>query len=210
MSPKIVVLTKAPRAGRVKTRLAQDLGDEVAARIHELLVMETLRRAKRTGLPVTVSLALDEDDSFSVKLSSLGVQVEPQCAGDLGQRLRHALRGEGIAIALGTDCVTFQPDWLLRVHARTDAVYVGPADDGGYWCIAVDGSDTEAARLLFEGMPWSEPTLLQCTERRLREAGRPLIRLPSAYDIDRLQDLERLLRDPACSTQLRQAVTPLL
>lgn len=210
MSGRIVVLTKAPIPGRVKTRLGEHIGHDAAAAIHETMVVETIRLAMSTGLPVTVSVDLDPGGRFMRRLQPLGVSVEAQADGDLGDRLTHAMRHPGRTIALGSDCVVFDPKWLVEcVHSQAD-VSIGPAEDGGYWTIALDGSTPRLTTSAFADMPWSTPALHQETCSRLQSAGFSVHTLPAAYDVDDLSDLQRLAADRRCAEPLRAAVKRLL
>ena len=89
----IVILTKTPVPGSVKTRLIPALGEKGAALLHELMAEETIRRAKSTGLPVTVAVSGSLDDPFVKRLRKQVDTVEAQADGDLGKKLAHALRG---------------------------------------------------------------------------------------------------------------------
>lgn len=210
MSARIVILTKAPAPGRVKTRLATTIGPRAAAQVHEEMVLETIRLAKETELDLTVSLASDDDGSFAKKISALGAAVEPQSSGDLGARLTHAMRRPGLTIALGTDCVVFDPHWLIGLERSEADVTIGPSDDGGYWTIALDGSNLDLAATVFSDMPWSKPTLFAATNQRLESEGLSVRTLPGAYDVDDISDLHRLLQDARCPESLRKRVGPLL
>ena len=210
VSARIVILTKAPVPGRVKTRLARDIGAEAAATVHELMVFETIRLAKQTDLPIILSLALDDDGRFAERIETLHVRVEDQASGDLGHRLTHAMRRPGPSIALGTDCVVFDPRCLVDLDLAPNGACIGPSDDGGYWTIALDGSKSEICEAVFAEMPWSTPMLFSATEARLASIGCPVSTLPGAYDVDCLADLRRLARDPRCAEPLRAAIRPLL
>jgi uncharacterized protein len=198
MNCRIVVLTKVARPGQVKTRLAADIGDALAAQLHLAMVDHTLQRAAETGMPISVSLAGEDDGETAEFLAQRGVTVEPQAAGHLGERIRHAMRGPDRTIALGTDCVIFDPAWLVQAANNTLPVAVGPSTDGGYWAIAIDGNRDDIEQEILGEMPWSKPTLFQRTVDRLNRIGVEHHRLPIAYDIDTLTDLRRLLEDPRC------------
>lgn len=205
----IVVLTKDPVPGRVKTRLIPALGADGAARLHRAMVQETVCRARATGLPVRISLRGALDGPFAAELRALGCAVEPQADGDLGDRLVHALRGPGRRIALGTDCPTLQPGWLLdAARAPTPAAF-GPSEDGGYWTVSVEGTGgpADTARL-FRGVPWSSPETLARSLERAAACGIGVSRLPTCYDIDEPPMLARLAADPRCPPAIRPLLSP--
>lgn len=200
----VVVLTKDPVPGRVKTRLIPALGRDGAARLHAAMVLATVSRVRATGLPVTVSLRGDPAGPFAHRLLSLGCHVEPQADGDLGARLEHALRGHGRRIAIGTDSPTFEPSWLLDAARAPTAAAFGPSEDGGYWCVSVEatGGSSDTGRL-FRGIPWSRPDTLERSLARARACDLGVSLLPTCYDIDEPPMLARLAADPRCPPAIR-------
>lgn len=198
---RVVILTKDPTPGRVKTRLMPALGPKGAARFHTALVHATLDLVLASGLDAVVSLSGDLGGPFAEGIRARGVPVEPQASGDLGARLKHALRGPGRRIALGTDCPLFDPQTLREAAASTDPVVIGPAEDGGYWMIAIDAPQDA----LFTDVPWSSPDTLAVTLERAAAAGLPVRQTVRHYDIDTPDELARLLAEPGCPEALRVA-----
>ena len=203
VSTRIVVLTKVPVPGTVKTRLAAHIGEAAATALHEAMVWETLDRARASGLPVDVSLSGDLEGAFANQLRTSGLAVYAQAKGDLGARMSSALRGPGRRIALGTDCVVFDPKWLHLANVEDQTVSIGPADDGGYWTIGADLRSPGLDEALFSGMTWSQATVCRTTQRRLDEAGHPIQWLPDCYDVDTIDDLHRLIQDRRCTGRVR-------
>ncbi len=203
MTAEIVVLTKPPVPGRVKTRLAADIGTDAATALHEAMLWETLERARATRFPVRVSLDGPTDTPFSNQLRHSGFQVEQQAGGDLGSRMRHALRHPGRQFALGSDCVVFDPDWLRDAAFANEAVALGRTDDGGYWTIGGNLAEEQLAACLFDEMPWSTPSVADITLERLRSKGTRTHILPNCYDVDTCDDLKRLTRDRRCVGRVR-------
>ncbi len=200
---RLVLLTKDPVPGRVKTRLAPHLGDVGAARLHRAFALETLRRALRSGLPVHVALRGALDGPFAEALRAGGATVGPQAHGDLGQKLTAALRGPGRRIALGTDCVVFDPAWLVAAASAPTPVAFGPSTDGGYWCVSVEGTGgPSATERIFSDIPWSTPDTLAASRAAAARAGLPVSELPQSFDVDDQSDLDELRRDPRCSPDL--------
>ena len=197
MTSRIVILTKEPRPGSVKTRLIPSVGAHAAARLHESMVWETIRRATRSGLPTRVALDGALDSHFAEKIRDLGLPVDAQANGDLGDRLSHAMHGSERTIALGTDCVVFDPEWLLAA-ASSKSVSIGPADDGGYWMIGVTPAPPSILQTLFAEIPWSTSSVCEETVARLRQNHQEVHWLPTSYDVDTMADLVRLRNDPAC------------
>lgn len=131
-----------------------------------------------------------------------GSRIRLQPEGSLGERLVSAFRnafreGVGRAVALGSDHPTLPADILphaFRALATTDLA-LGPVRDGGYYAIGLRRAAWPAAKGLFSGAPWSEPTLCEWTRARAAELGLDRTELPVWYDVDRPEDLTRMVRD---------------
>ena len=203
MTLGIVVMAKQPAPGRVKTRLAATIGDTAACAVYEALLWETLRRVRKTGFSVRISLDGPAESPFATKLKARDFFIEQQHYGDLGERLKHALHAPTRLLALGTDCVVFDPAWIRAAAFASEPAMVGPTDDGGYWAVGGNFHNRALAPLLFDRMMWSVPTVYGATTARLQSAGIPIHQLPQCYDIDTEDDLRRLLSDTRCSPQLR-------
>ena len=206
MIGRVVIFTKVPLPGTVKTRLIPRLGAEGAASLHAALVEETLRRVETTDLPVLIALSGPLDHPWARALArrhALCAQGE----GDLGDRLARHLCGTERRLALGTDCPLFEPRLLARaLHDPADVVF-GPAEDGGYWTVVAGGDRPDAAPIFRED-PWSTQQTLSVSLHRAQAAGLTVGWLPPCYDIDDPADLDRLAADPACSPSLLPLLGP--
>ena len=182
----ICIFAKPPVAGQVKTRLAAVLGPEAAAQLAQAFLEDTIESVQalpwaQAALATTAAIEAD-------------VPVLLQGEGDLGARiervLRAALEKAPVAIAIGADAPAV-PCRLLE-SARTalqDAdVAIGPADDGGFYLLALrhcpDG--------LLRDLPWSSAQTLHATLERLRGLGLRTTLLEPWFDVDRAEDLDRL------------------
>lgn len=204
---RVIVLSKAPIRGFVKTRLAAVIGAEAALAVHERLASHVLAeiesavdlRAIEGGLDVDVRVTPDDAARDARTWVPAPFSIRPQGPGDLGDRMRRAFdeafaEGARRAILVGTDCPGF-----LRRHvsdavtalARADVV-IGPATDGGFWLLGAC-APTPA---LFHDVPWSTSEACTTTRRLAREAGLRVVELEVLSDIDTVDDLERLRRDP--------------
>lgn len=205
---RVLIFAKAPVPGQVKTRLAPLVGDRGAARLYRGLVEQMLDVALRARIG-TVELwcaPTIKHPFFFACRRRFDVRLRRQCAGDLGERMDHAIRrtvAQGCAALLvGGDVpsVTVEDlrrtDRLLREGAP---VVVGPAEDGGYVLIAM----ARAHRALFRGIAWGGADVLARTRARLVREGLEWVELPLRWDVDRPEDLRRWRRALA-----RQAAWP--
>ena len=192
--PVVGVFAKAPTPGRVKTRLAADVGDHRAVEIYRSMgraIVDALR-----GGPYQLVVFGDPPDEDSLEgirswLGGDGLQVRPQADGDLGRRmdaaLRNALEEADAALLVGADIPDIDQGTVLDALARlTDHdVVLGPAADGGYYLVGLSAPRPE----LFVDMPWSTPDVLPETLRRAKAGGLRVALLDEMTDVDTVDDL---------------------
>lgn len=202
---RLVVLSRAPIAGFVKTRLAAVIGPDEALRVHQLLVTHVLAEVARVltlsnDTDAVVRVTPDEAAETARTWVPSAIRTAPQGGGDLGERMARALDEsfmEGVqqVVVVGTDCPGFTAAHALAAFAGLDEtdVVLGPATDGGYWLI---GARTPTPTL-FRDIPWSTADVLALTRRRAHEAGLSVAELETLSDVDTMDDLIRLRRDHA-------------
>ena len=198
----IVVLSKVPRVGGVKTRLAARLGDLQACRLYEAFLADTFTRASRVARHVGARLVFAHGDP-ALDRSGVGdwlptdAETFPQRGADLGARMDAAIRDAGgeRVVLIGGDSPSMRDERLLQAFAACDRGEgaLGPVEDGGYNLIGVPTPVSE----LFREVAWSTPSVFATTMRRAQDAGLPVHVLDVAYDVDRPEDLDRLVEDPA-------------
>jgi hypothetical protein len=182
----VVVLTKVPQPGRVKTRLVPALGAEGAAALHVAMAADLA--VTLAGLEVTPTwhVAGPLDHPWVQGLSG---DRQHQADGDLGMRIQTAL-GDGPGLALGIDAPTLPPQ-LIRsaLNSRQDVV-LGPAFDGGCWGIG----QTRRHRGWLTDMAWSDHTVCAELIERARASGLTVALLPYWSDVDEVTDLRLLVQ----------------
>jgi rSAM/selenodomain-associated transferase 1 len=195
---RLLIFTKAPRPGAVKTRLIALLGEQGAAALHARLVRRALATARAADIgPIELHCAPDCDDPFLRFCSGYyGVPLVPQVDGDLGARMARAFEqvfgGARHAILMGTDCPALTAGHLRAARRAlvtgVEAVFV-PAEDGGYALIGL----TRCDRRIFAGIAWGEDRVMNQTRNRLSELGWRWRELETLWDVDRPEDYRRLL-----------------
>ncbi|EXI68295.1 MAG TPA: TIGR04282 family arsenosugar biosynthesis glycosyltransferase [Candidatus Accumulibacter phosphatis] len=192
----IAVFSRAPLPGTTKTRLIPALGAAAAARLQRRLTLRTLAVAQQAAIgSVRVWAAPDERQRFFRALHRrCGVDLRPQPAGDLGERMAAAFAdASGPLLLIGCDCPVLQPVHLvaaaaaLRDDAGNDAVFI-PAEDGGYVLVGLRRPQPS----LFAGIDWGSERVMAQTRHRLAGAGLSWLELPPLWDVDRPGDLMRL------------------
>ena len=159
---EVVVLSKVPVPGQVKTRLVSALGEEGAAELHVAMARDVFEACEQAA--VSLRWNIDGDLSHPWAQSLVG-PLEAQSGGNLGDRLVQALGNRGVA--LGSDSPTLPPS-LLRQAATCEApVLLGPSFDGGCWCIGWNQPCPE----IFEDISWSTPRVMSELVLRVRGLG---------------------------------------
>ncbi len=195
MRAHLIVLAKAPVAGRVKTRLTPALTPRLAAAVAEAALLDTLTAVSQVpAVRRTVVLDGAPDGWLPDSWHTRGGHVVPQCTGDLGDRLAGAFASAFgsadlpvLLVGMDTPQVTSTDldralDELLT--PGTDAV-LGPAEDGGWWALGLRRSLPGA----FTGVPMSTDRTGAAQRHRLDELGLTTRALPAARDIDHVEDV---------------------
>lgn len=198
MKPTLVLMTKAPRAGQVKSRLAAEAGPVEALRIYRLLVERQLR-AVPGEWPVEVhydppGAEPEMRDWLEGVVEGRSLVFNAQCDGDLGERLGHAMlnafarRAEGL-LFVGGDCPGLSAEVLREAAEALDTadVVIAPAEDGGYVLIGL-----RSHRLgVFSDIAWSTADVLVQTLTRVKDHGLSCAVLSTLFDVDTAEDWAR-------------------
>ena len=190
----LAIFAKAPEAGRVKTRLAAEIGDAAALAVYHQLLQHTAGVATRWPEPVRV-FATGSPTIFDT-CPLAGFRRDEQVAGDLGRRLRHGLRRcleeDERVIAIGTDSFTATAENLLSCARLLDGhqALIAPVSDGGYWALGL-ASRRACDCCCASDLPWSQADLQRATAERCRAHGIALAHGPPGDDLDTLADLQR-------------------
>lgn len=137
----VVVMAKTPRMGRVKTRLAKDIGPVAAAQFARQTLHGLVRRLGGDPRWRLVIATAPDRDAGALR-AALGVPVIGQGGGDLGQRMRRAAEAmpPGPVVITGSDIPAIRPRHIADAFARLagqDAVF-GPSPDGGFWLVGLN------------------------------------------------------------------------
>ena len=204
----LIMFAKRPVPGRVKTRLSPPLSPGEAAELYRCMLLDLL--AKGGALAGVDPWLFHEPDAeaapFFAEVAP-GMPCAPQDGTDLGERMANAFRrlatGYGGIAIIGTDLPDLPMAYVEEAFRRLDAgeadAVLGPADDGGYYLVAMGELHAE----LFRDVPWSSEEVLATTLARAEEAGIAVSLLPVWHDVDTVDDLQRPeLLDAANGTPL--------
>lgn len=197
----VIQFAKFPQLGKVKTRLAPDIGDTNCLKLHYELMQHTHdtlthfvnARSDINGLAV---LFLDQLGQDEVVSNIAGVTpILLQRGEDLGEKMANALawglkRANRVCI-VGSDCPVLTEAELSQAFAvlsDNDNVFI-TAEDGGYVLVGA----SQLNRAVFADVPWGSGQVMEVTLKRLSENHVKSEILGPLWDVDRIEDYQRLL-----------------
>ena len=208
----ICVVSRTPVPGRVKTRLAADIGDEAAATLFRAFLRDVLvSTSSIPGAIVTITYPEDDDATTFKEFAPPGVRLRPESSRDfslvLPEALRSGLELATVAALVGADSPDLPNEFVLRAYAALESgeadVAIGPTTDGGFYLLAVAEHHPD----LFVGVDWSTNYVFDQTVASAATAGLRIEVLPEWYDVDRLSDLERLAENLGTDVALNAPAT---
>ncbi len=191
----LVVMAKAPRPGRVKTRLSASYPGAATVVLYRCLLSDTLDLGLSLEHTAVAIMAPAEDLDDLVPLLPPSVTAVAQ-------------EGTGLAAALASVFATFTRDRPQRVLAfnsdsphlpgrlledafdalLTHDVVAGPTDDGGYYLVGATASHES----LFDPVPMGTGGALASLASNAAALGLTLQLTGAWFDVDVADDLERL------------------
>jgi rSAM/selenodomain-associated transferase 1 len=199
----LVIFAKAPRPGLVKTRLAQTLGVDQACRAYQHLLHAL---ASRLGSLISVTVyhsPPDAEPDLRCYFPSHW-QFRHQHGPDLGTRLQNAiaitLETDATKVTvIGSDCPYLTVEDIQQSWTRLDHhdLVLGPANDGGYWLIALKQPQPH----LFHQINWGTNNVLAQTIVRARDLNLKVALLRELSDIDTEADWRAFAAQSAVNLQ---------
>ena len=194
---RLIIFVKNPVKGRVKTRLAEDIGEEQALNVYHKLLLYTREITKMLNADKVVyySESIDNNDLWD----NMNFGKRLQQGSDLGERMQNAIaeafaEGKQRVIIIGSDCIELETYMIKEAFAvlESNDVVLGPARDGGYYLLGMK----KFFPTLFEDKEWSTPDLLMDTILDLKKMNSRYYLLKTLNDIDTAADLDGLDKFP--------------
>jgi rSAM/selenodomain-associated transferase 1 len=201
-------MAKAPRPGKVKTRLTPPLTPDQASALNICFIRDTTENIQQVteasnSAGLVAYTPVGEESAFDGLLPN-GFQLLAQRGDGFGERLFYACEdlfacGYSAVCLIDSDSPTMPQGALLQAVERLsragDRMVLGGSDDGGYYLIGLK----RPHHRLFEQIDWSTERVFEQTLERAREIGLTTELLPTWYDVDDAATLERLQRELARS-----------
>jgi len=191
----LLFFIKNPQKGRVKTRLAAVLGDEMAVGLYRRFLLDMLSMLnKGTFIFYLCVYPVDALEDIKTWLGQEYLYM-PQQGGHLGERMKNAFK-EALAMSfkrvvlIGSDIPSLPLEFIEEAFISLEKkdVVIGPSVDGGYYLIGFR-NDKFSPRA-FKGIPWSTERVFGETMKVLEDEGLTVHTLKTLRDIDTVQDLK--------------------
>lgn len=186
----LLIFTRNPELGKVKTRLAKIVGNETALEIYKFLLQKTH--------DVSSKVTSDKAVYYSVKIrkhdfwSSKTYQKHQQIGEDLGIRMLNAFKNSFDAnykkvLIIGSDLYDLTSENIENSFNELDTndVVIGPAEDGGYYLLGMNALHTN----IFKNKEWGTSTVRKDTLDNLKD--KKVFLLPILNDIDVFEDIKQ-------------------
>ncbi len=195
----LLIFTKPPVHGRVKTRMQPRLSPAQSLTLHRQLLEYSLMQCARLDHASITLWAPGKDSRYLQTLAKRWrIALQIQRGNNLGQRMHQAIKQMACqhaepVLLIGADCPFITPDYLQQACAalQEEDIVIGPANDGGF--VLLGAKHPLPARCL-DGIAWGTSAVLEQTLQQMKRAGAGCYLLPALDDIDRPEDLDLLDR----------------
>jgi rSAM/selenodomain-associated transferase 1 len=190
----LLFFLRHPEKGRVKTRLASAVGDEMAVKLYRRFLLEMLSTLNRGTF--LFYLCFYPEHALNDLKAWLGDDYlyMPQKGENLGERMKNgfidafAMNFKRVVL-IGSDIPDLPLEFIEEAFSSLEEkdVVVGPSFDGGYYLIGF--KDKRFFPRAFEGIPWSTKSVFEETMKVLKQEGLTVHTLQPLRDIDTVKDL---------------------
>jgi hypothetical protein len=193
----IIIFIKNAELGKVKTRIAKDVGDEEALEIYKSLLAITNENVSQIdGIRhLYYSNIINQNDQWPDQKYSKRLQF----GNDLGERMSNAFKEvfsiyndiENKVVIIGSDCPEIDANLIHSAFERLSEfdVVIGPTFDGGYYLMGMNKYEPE----LFNNIEWSTTTVFDETIKLVVKNKLSYFILPKLQDIDHIEDWDNYL-----------------
>ncbi len=189
MSKALIIFVRNPELGKVKTRLAADVGNEEALAIYKELLQHTFTIASEVNAEKFVFYhdEIIQHDMWNAE----GFHKRIQAIADLGGKMKAAFQelfndGYKEVIIIGSDCLQLSAAIIedgFTMLKKNDTV-IGPANDGGYYLLGM----RTLHEFIFENKAWSTASVCAQTMANLQQHQLTVSLLPQLTDVDTAAD----------------------
>lgn len=180
----LIIFTRNPELGKVKTRLAVTVGNEVALEIYKYLISHTVEVSEKVNVDkyIFYSENIQEHDAWNDTI----FRKKLQHGGDLGERMNYAFEqllkmGYEKVVIAGSDIYELTSEDIKDSFTalETDDFVIGPAKDGGYYLLGMK----QLYSVVFRNKNWGTSTVFKDTMEDLKNEKVSLLAVKSDVDV---------------------------
>lgn len=188
----LLIFTRNPELGKVKSRLAVDVGEQSALDIYKFLLNHTKKTTENLAVAKQVwySENVQKNDIWDNELYAKYEQLQVE---DLGERMKNAFEkgfesGYKNIIIIGSDLYDISEKDIVKAFQilETKEAVIGPAEDGGFYLLGMNKMIPE----VFENKIWGTNRVLGCTLNDLKRYSFSTLAIRN--DVDYLSDIEHI------------------
>jgi hypothetical protein len=198
----VALFVRNPVPGKVKTRLARDIGYENACNFYQVMVKDILNNITSINMPVYLFHDGINSSGLPREWIDASYAVVAQQGDSIGERMAAAfnlLFSDNLhqVALIGSDIPGLDSQLLMAAFQAFEShdVAIVPAYDGGFCLIAL--RNIHHPQRFFQNIDWSTSLVMQATVERLNEYGLRVKLLKSRQDIDTYDDLKIYCRNPS-------------
>ncbi len=197
--PRLIVFSKPPVPGLVKTRMVPPLTYSEAALLYDSFVKETIRLIEKIKGVEKILCSYVQKLSTGPLINN-NWTIQAQQGDDFGERLLTAVRmnigSSNPVLLIGTDSPTI-PSYFINSALKAlkkHKIVIGPAIDGGFYLLGLQNYYSH----IFDNVVWSSRHTLNGILRNIENIGIDPFFIPKWYDIDNIDDLKLLISHLEC------------
>ncbi len=204
----VLIFSKAPIAGQVKTRLAKTVGDQAALETYKAMLTVIVERiSDLSHTDIYISAANQLDHPFFIDLMvRYSLKGHLQCEGNLGDKMWSALsqllKNYQKVVIIGGDALPVMSQHIeeMVTQLNTSDIAVIPSEDGGY--VAIGASKVTAG--MFDDIAWGTEVVFEQQLQRFEAERLTVWQGKPLWDLDDETDFQKFVNDDDTLNRMRQ------
>ncbi len=185
----LIIFVRNPVHGKVKTRLAAQIGEGPALSIY----LKLLQHTRLVALEAVCEKFIFTTEVFTDDFWK-GFTIEEQSSGDLGDKMMHAFKdlfkhGYENVLIIGSDCPGLSAKHIQHAFDSllVNDIVIGPAKDGGYYLLGMK----KIYKPIFQNKRWSTAAVFDETLRTINSLKLSLHVMDVLSDVDEASDVPK-------------------
>ncbi len=191
----IIIFTRYPEPGKVKTRLADSIGENSSCLIHKILAERIFNEClllNKNDFQAFVFYPKENSEEQIRDWIDRRFILHHQIGNTLGEKMKNAFDtvfslGFKKIVITGTDIPDISKSLLSKcfLELEKNDLVIGPSNDGGYYLLGMNKFTHE----VFDNIKWSTDSVFQKTIEIINENNLSFTTIEKLIDIDVKEDL---------------------